>query len=203
MQQGCYKPGRRFRGIPGTSAHLLPSGNHSPQNMPAAGFVHSSCLERQRASRLNALAERLESSGEDEDCPALRRSSEKAWFGFAATTEISEALKVLRLAEKFSEEVNSYDWNRIRSQLTIIPTQSGDLVAAPNAVLAPEDVSVPGRAAVSAELSATSEARRILIDVLSVKEPDSALWTELLGEALGVPSLSGGCEKQGMADILV
>lgn len=160
-------------------------------------FVHSSCLERQRASRLNALAERLESSGEDEDCPALRRSSEKAWFGFAATTEISEALKVLRLAEKLSEEVNSYDWNRIRSQLTIIPTQSGDLVAAPNAVLAPEDVSVPARAAVSAELSATSEARRILIDVLSVKEPDSALWTELLGEALGVPSYPVDARNKG------
>ena len=148
-------------------------------------FVHSTCMERQRASRLNALAERLESSGEDEDSPALRLSSEKAWFGFAATTEASEALKVLRLAEKFSEKINSYDWNRIRSQLAIIPTGSADLVAAPNAVLAPADVSVPGRAAVSAELSATSEARRILIHVLGVKEPDSALWTELLDEALG------------------
>ena len=147
-------------------------------------FVHSSCLERQRASRLNALAERLEFSGEDEDCRALRRSNEKAWFGFAATTEIPEALNVLRLAEKFSKEVTSYDWDRIRSELAIIPTGSGDLVAAFNAVLAPADVSVPGRAAVSAELSATSEARRILIHVLGVKEPDSALWTQLLNEGL-------------------
>ena len=64
-------------------------------------------------------------------------------------------------------------------------------------MLAPEDVSVPGRAAVSAELSATSEARRILIDVLSVKEPDSALWTELLGEALGVPSYPVDARNKG------
>ena len=42
-------------------------------------FVHSSCLERQRASRLNALAERLEIVGEDEgqiETPApLQRKS--------------------------------------------------------------------------------------------------------------------------------
>ena len=160
-------------------------------------FVHSSCMERQRASRLNALAERLESSGADEDWPSLRRSSEKAWFRFAATTETSEALKVLRLAEKLSEKINSYDWNRIRSQLAIIPTESGDLAAAPNAVLAPEGVSVPGRAAVSAELSAMSEARSILIHVLRVKEPDSTLWTEILGEALRVPSYPVNAINEG------
>ena len=110
---------------------------------------------------------------------------------------MTAALKVLRLAEKFSEEVNSLDWNRIRSQLAIIPTQSGDLVAAPNAVLAPEGVRVPGRAAVSAELSATLEARRILIEVLRVKEPDTVLWTELLGEALRVPSYPVDARNKG------
>ena len=41
-------------------------------------FVHSSCLERQRASRLNALAERLEPAEEEEGgSRALRRCSEQ------------------------------------------------------------------------------------------------------------------------------
>ena len=153
---------------------------------PALGqFVHSSCLKGQRASRLNALAERLEPAEEDEvGSRALRRCSEQDWFGYAATTIIPEALDVLRLTEKFSKEIASHDWARIRSELVIIPTQSGDLVAAHNAVLAPEGVNVPGRAAVSARLVATPEARRILTDVFHVKEPDSALWLQLLDEAL-------------------
>ena len=148
-------------------------------------FVHSSCLVGQRASRLNALGERLEPVEEDEGClRSLSRCSEQDWFGYAATTEIPKGLDVLRLAEKFSKEISSYHWDRIRSQLVIIPTQSGHLVAAHSSVLAPEGIDVPGRAAVSAEVSADSEARRILINVLGVKKPDSTLWKELLSEAL-------------------
>lgn len=151
-------------------------------------LVHASCLARQRPSRLNALAERLESAEDDENGPLLRRSSTEDWFGHVARTQTRQALAALRLAEAFAGECKSYEWSQVRSRLRIIPTQSGELATASAVVLAPEGVSVPGRKPVAADLLADGEAQRILKEVMHVSELDEGLWTKILDEALDVPS---------------
>ncbi|MCC5870279.1 MAG: DEAD/DEAH box helicase family protein [Gammaproteobacteria bacterium] len=150
-------------------------------------FIHPSCLERQRPSRLSALAERLERSEDEGAPPALRRSSAEHWFGCVAGTEIRQALAVLRLAEDFSKACQWYEWSRVRPHLPIIPSQSKKLVTPIEAVIAPDGVRVPGRVCVAAALLGDSEARRVLTDVLHVNELDEDVWTEILDGALNVP----------------
>ena len=147
-------------------------------------MVHASCLERQRASRLNALAKRIEVPATGQGPPALRRCSTELWFDMVASAEAEAALGVLQLAESFSTDVKPDEWRRTRPDLAIIPTQSGKLVTASGAVLAPEGVSVPDREAVAADLLANAEARRTLKVVLLVSEPDEQLWQSMLAEAL-------------------
>lgn len=146
--------------------------------------VHASCLERQRASRLNALAERIDGPAAGQGPPALRRCSTESWFGMVASTEVEAALGVLRLAESFSIDVKPGEWSQARPTLAIIPAQLGKLVTATRAVLAPEGVSVPDRELVAGELQSNAQARRLLKDVLGVSEPDDLLWQSMLAEAL-------------------
>lgn len=147
-------------------------------------LVHASCLERQRASRLNALAERIEAPANGQGPPALRRCSAESWFGMVASAEVETALGVLRLAESLSTEVKPGDWSQARPTLAIVPTQSGKLVTAARVVLAPDGVSVPDRESVATELLSNTEARRVLKAVLCVSEPDDQLWLSILREAL-------------------
>lgn len=159
-------------------------------------LVHASCLDRQRASRLKALAERIEAAAEESDeafliddsLPVLNRCSTESWFGMVASDDPCEALTVLNLAEAFSQDIKPSEWNEVRPLLAIIPTQSGKLVTAAKVVLAPEGVSVPGRASVAAELQSNPEARRILSEVLRVQELDDQVWVSILAEALRVPN---------------
>lgn len=151
-------------------------------------LVHQSCLERQRASRLNVLAERIEAPATGQGPPALRRRSTESWFDLVASVDSETALGVLQMAESYSIDVNSGEWSRVRPSLAIIPTRSGQLVAAARVVLAPEGMSVPGRAAVATTLQSKPEALRILSSVLRVSELDDHLWRSILAEALQVPN---------------
>lgn len=164
-------------------------------------LVHASCLERQRASRLNALAERIEAPATGQGPPALRRCGAESWFGIVASVEPEAALGVLQLAESFSTDVKPGEWSQARPTLAIIPTQSGKLVTAARVVLAPEGVSVPGRASVAAELQSEPEARRILTNVLCVSELDDEVWESILTEAFdSVPQWAlEGSEEQWKA----
>lgn len=151
-------------------------------------LVHASCLERQRASRLNALAERIEAPATGHGPPALRRRSTDSWFAHVAAAEPEAAFGVLQLAESFSVDVKPGEWSQAHPTLAIIPTHSGELATAAKAVLAPEGVSVPGRASVAAVLQSNPEARRILSSVLRVCELDDQVWASILAEALQVPT---------------
>ena len=159
--------------------------------------VHASCLERQRASRLNALAERIDGPAAGQGHPALRRCSTESWFGMVVSTEVEAALGVLRLAESYSNEVKPGEWSQVCPTLAIIPTQSGKLATAAGAVLAPEGVSVPGRASVAAVLQSNPEAQRILSDVLRVSELDDQVWASILAEALQVPTWPAEAREAG------
>ncbi len=159
--------------------------------------VHASCLERQRASRLNALAERIEAPATGQGPPALRRCSTESWFGMVASATAESALGVLQLAESFSIDVKPGEWSQARPTLAIIPTQSGKLVTASRVVLAPESVSVPDRASVAAELQSNPEAQRILSTVLRVSELDDQVWTSILAEALQIPNWPTDAKEAG------
>lgn len=148
-------------------------------------LVHASCLERQRASRLNALAERIEAPATGQSAPALRRYDTGSWFGMVASVEAEAALGVLQLAESFYIDVKLSEWSQARPTLAIIPTQSGKLLTGTRVVLAPEGVAVPDREPVAGELQFNAEARRILKYVLHVGEPDDQLWLSILDAALG------------------
>lgn len=150
-------------------------------------LVHPSCLERQRASRLNALADRIEAPPADQGPPALRRYSTESWFGIVASAEPRAALGVLQLAESFSIDVKPGEWSQARPTLAIIPTQSAKLVTAAKVVLVPGSMSVPDRESVAAELQSNAEAWRILSGVLRVNELDDQVWASILVEALQVP----------------
>jgi superfamily II DNA or RNA helicase len=160
-------------------------------------LVHASCLERQRASRLNALAERIEVPAAGQGPPALRRCSTDSWFGMVASAKAEAALGVLQLAESFSIDVKPDEWSQARPTLAIIPTQSGKLVTASRVVLAPKGVSVPGRASVAAELLSNPEARRILSDVLRVSELDDQVWASILAEALQIANWPAEAREAG------
>lgn len=147
-------------------------------------LVHASCLKGQRASRLNALADRIEAPATGQSLPSLRRSSTESWFGMVAAAEPNAALEVLRLAESFSIDVKTGEWGQIRPRLAIAPTQSGRLVTSASIVLAPEGVAIPDRETVAAGLLAIAEARRLLKAVLGVSEPDDQLWLSILAAAL-------------------
>lgn len=147
-------------------------------------LAHASCLERQRASRLNALAERIATPNADQDSPALRQLSTTSWFDMVASAKPETALGVLQLAESFASEVKSWEWGQIRPTLEIIPTASGTLATASQVFFATEGLSVPDRSPVASELYANPKARRILGDVLGVREPDDQVWREILAQSL-------------------
>ncbi len=151
-------------------------------------FVHASCLERQRVSRLNALAERLASEEEETSSGGcLQRSNAADWFAVVASTQTERAVQVLELAEAFENDCKPVEWSCVHPELEIIPGQGGKLVTANRAVFAPAEVNIPGREVVAASLSEVPEARRILANVMKVKELDDKVWSEVLREALNVP----------------
>lgn len=147
-------------------------------------LVHPGCLERQRASRLNALATRLEAKAPGGIPAPLSRCSVADWFARIASNKADAGMDALRLVQSVSDGVKSGEWYLIRPTLAIIPTASGRLVTADQAVLASEGISVPGRESVATELQSNSVARHILAEVLKVREPDEQLWIQVLEKAL-------------------
>ena len=147
-------------------------------------LVHPSCLRGQRASRLNMLATRSAAQQTEANSGGLRRLSAAPWFDHVTSLESSVAMRVLKLAEQASLAWNGNEWQRLRHQLAIIPTESGELVSAPRVVLAPDGVTVPGRATVAASVQADAESCRILKDVIHVSELDDQVWMAILEETL-------------------
>jgi len=150
-----------------------------------ARFVHPGCVERQRGSRLGALAERLhQQESTDSSCPNLDICSVKEWFDAVATADTGQAVQVLQLAEAYSRDCKPDEWNPIRWDLAIIPSQDGELMTPGQLVLAPGAVSVPGRAVVASALWDDAEAKRILTDVMKVPALDDDVWESALRQSL-------------------
>ena len=151
-----------------------------------AEMVHSSCLERQRGSRLKALAERFETQDTEEAaCPNLRRCEATLWFSVVASAEFGMAVRVLKLAEAYEKECRPAEWDLVRPLLAIIPSDDGELLTSDQTVIAPEGTHFPdGRHPVPGRLSDDPEAKRILTEIMKVKPLDDSLWESMLREAL-------------------
>jgi len=165
-----------------------------------ARMVHPSCLERQRLSRLNALAERLKPQGtEQPSCPNLRRREAEPWFEAVASAEIPTAVLVLKLAEAYEKDCKPCEWSSVRLLLAIIPSDDGQLLTANQAVFAPEGTHVPdGRHPVARAVCEVAEAKRILTEVMKVKSLDDSVWASVLREALhGVPDYPAETRSAG------
>lgn len=152
-----------------------------------ARLVHPSCMEKQRASRLKALARRL--VPDDKAAPRgpnLRRMTAKDWFMIVASNQLGQANQVLKLSETFEKDCTPDEWSPVRPTLAIIPSASGNLLMANEAVLVPEGTNTPdGRHPVAKWLSDDLEAKRVLTDVIKVKPLDDTLWKDILLEAVG------------------
>jgi len=151
-----------------------------------ARFVHSTCLDRLRSSRLNALAEKLKLTqiGLGEFAP-LARCVPKQWFELIASTDPKQSLEVLRLAELYQDACSGHDWTSTVASLLVIPTSEGDLVSCNDVVFVPEGTSPPaGRKSVATNLVNLVEAKRILTDTFGVGELDEATWIAGLEESL-------------------
>jgi superfamily II DNA or RNA helicase len=159
----------------------------SPDDL--AQIVHPSCLERQRASRLKALAERLDAQRGDQGLSHNLRASEAAlWFKAIASIEVSKATEVLKLAEAYANDCKPNEWGVLRPTLAIVPSQTERLVTAQEIVFAPSGVHVPNRESVASMLCDDREATRILLEVMRVKELDDSVWESVLRESLNVPA---------------
>jgi superfamily II DNA or RNA helicase len=186
---GQLRPARELRRHPRDNSDLARQWLAIANQEQRCQMVHASCMERQRGSRLKALAERLPPEGPiGSPYPDLRQRDAKEWFTDIASTERVKAVQVLKLAEAYHKDCKPTEWEPIRSVLPIVPTDDDKLVNANQAVLAPEGTHVPGgRHPVAKWLCDDMEAKRILVEVLKVKPLDDSVWLEVLLGAMPQP----------------
>ncbi|NLH74016.1 MAG: DEAD/DEAH box helicase [Verrucomicrobia bacterium] len=204
---GKLRPARKLCRYPRDNANLARHWQALADDAERAKLVHPSCMDRQRASRLNALAERL--SAEETDAESvrtptwvysaawinqeepiekkrgkLRRCNTTDWFAAVATASTKRALEVLKLAKAFAKDCKTDEWDRVRDTLAIIPAHNNGLLTAEKLVFAAPGIRVPdGRHPVARALSENAEAKRILTEVMEVKPLDDSVWETVLDEA--------------------
>lgn len=181
---GMLQEGRDLWRHPRESAELVKQWQVLADPEDSTRFVHSSCLERQRNSRLNVLAERLADQKNATASGMLQRYEAASWFKVVASSEVAEAIPVLKLAEGYKNDCKPEEWHKIRPQLAIILSETGELLTASQVVLAPDGTNIPGRASVARVLHDDAEAKRILAEVMKVQAPDDDMWEQVLRESM-------------------
>lgn len=185
---GSLRHARDLWRHPRDSAELARQWQSLADSESLALGVHPSCLERQRGSRLNALAERLKPESGEPQGPNLRKDDAASWFADVASIALPQAVQVLKLAEDYKAKCEGREWDSVRPLLAIIPSEDGQLLTAGKVVFAPPGVSVPDRSAVAQALCDDDEAKRILVDVMKVKPLDESVWGDVLRQSLnGIP----------------
>lgn len=145
-------------------------------------LVHPSCLDRQRSSRLKALADRfMLNDKSNQSSPNLQQIDVDKWFSIVASVEKEKALRTLTLAEAYEKDSRNYEWIQIRSTLTIIPSDEGRLLTADQVVFALEGMQIPdGRHPVARWLQDDDDLKKILENTLAVKHLNDEVWYEVL-----------------------
>lgn len=148
-----------------------------------AKIVHSSCFsKRHRSSRLDAFNKRL-IKADAEAAPNLRRMDLASWLELVKSDDPQICREVLHLARNYSNICPAQEWSNVRRGLAIIPVVGGGLVHPGEAVLADDDISVPGRKVVVRWASENAEIRLILEDTMGVKSLEDSEWITILAEA--------------------
>ena len=89
---GALRPARELWRHPLNNTELARHWQSLADGDELAQIVHPSCLERQRISRLNGLAERLKPKGtEQTSCPNLRLRATTIWFSSVASIQTEKA----------------------------------------------------------------------------------------------------------------
>lgn len=151
-------------------------------------WVHPTCLEGDRKSRLAELARRITQAMDTERgesaLPCLETGSLKAWFEDIATTEAEAAKGVITLAGDCAQVLKPAEWNRDRADLQIILTRDGNLAMARDVFLALPHQHVPGQQFVADELVADSRVRDILVQDIKVRNLLEGRWRPVIEQAL-------------------
>jgi hypothetical protein len=151
--------------------------------------IHPSCLKRQRLSRLKELRSRSKQQLEKLDiCRWLEAACD-------ATVPGSKAC-LLFVAELKKSLPWGFPKERIRAA-KIVLADTGDLVAAQDAVIDGATKDVQGVYQVAPRLLADSAARKILVEILSVKSLDNEEWERRIRR-----SVADTHGHQGMSETL-
>ncbi|WP_295433700.1 DEAD/DEAH box helicase family protein, partial [uncultured Thiodictyon sp.] len=166
-------------------------------------WVHPTCIEGKRKSRLVELAKRLPkvgvahalslpmSSDAEDQRPRLAPGTAEQWFGEVASTDIDTAKLVLTLARDFPQSCNEDEWNRIRPRLKIIPSRDECLCNPEQIVVARQDQVVPDQPCVEDALVSDQVTSDILVQVLRVKSILDDDWRLVIEQALSAATGAG------------
>jgi hypothetical protein len=133
-----------------------------------AEVTHPSCLKRQRLSRLGELRSRSkEQLGERGLC---------WWLEAACAATLSDVKACLALVAALSKSTQWWFLKETARQAKIVLADTGNLVAAQDAVIDGATKKVNGIHQVEPQLLADSASRKILVNLLSIKSLDNEEW---------------------------
>ena len=144
-------------------------------------WVHSTCLDPNRVSRLKELERDKVIGKSSYSVQAVGVSAVDSWLGAIASATAEEAKVVLSLADNYAQKRELNAWNQEKSRLKIIPTDSGQTQYPDQVVIASPGAAIPGRESVLQELTVDPESSRIMRETLGVISLD---WQQLLNADL-------------------
>lgn len=148
-----------------------------------AKMVHPSCLSGDRASRLNQLAQRLQSNG-GADVPNLASQQWAWWFSVVAGPGVEKTRDLLKLVQLWKDRHHD-EWKRHSQDLRVVPAANGHMACAREVVIATSDIDLPvGSVAVAYELTEHAETRDLLVRALGVEEMGDEVWRKRLDSLL-------------------
>jgi superfamily II DNA or RNA helicase len=154
-----------------------------------SGVIHPSCLKRQRLPRLKELRSLSKQQ--------LKELDICAWLEAACAATVADAKACLSLVAALG---NSSRWWLLREHVRaakIILADTGDLVAAQDAVIDGATEDIDGVYQVEPELLADSASRKVLVELLSVKSLNNDEWERRIKRLVATAgSRQGGQEAQ-------
>lgn len=142
--------------------------------------VHPDCLKRQRASRLNHLADRYDLLNNGDNEPRLKTMQPAEWFSAIASSDATKSLAVLKLAKSYMDQCRGDIWFLTQLILRIIPDRDEVLRTSGEVIIAPRGEQIPGVHAVSDNLCDLPDAVALLQDVMNVQTLDANKWIEYM-----------------------
>jgi hypothetical protein len=132
------------------------------------GVIHPSCLKRQRLPRLKELGSRSKQQ--------LKELDICQWLGAACAATVADSKACLSLVAELKK---SQQWWFVREHIraaTIVLADTGDLVAAQDAVIDGATEHIDGVYQVEPVLLADGASRRVLVELLCIKSLDNEEW---------------------------